>query len=163
MKPFPHTTNGYRCKLRKIIYKGGMDGENRSKMVICFTKNGETCDRNTHTPGLTWDRLLSFSFNTLHYFHPDKPSRYCLTCLKKRKRKKKENQHKPRRPPHCQNRHVSFRARRPFRLSLCSVCLFLYRASLPMMTPMTKKSTQSARMRVLRPSSLMGEVIMGEE
>lgn len=45
---------------------------------------------------------------------------------------------------------------------LCS-CLCLYRANLPTMTPMTKKSTQSARRRVLRPSSLMVEVTMVEE
>lgn len=89
IKPFPNTSNRYWCKLWKIIHKGGMDRENRSKMVIISQKNGETCDRNTHTPGLTWNCLLSFSFNTLHYFHPDKPSWYCLTCLKKEKEKRK--------------------------------------------------------------------------
>lgn len=88
---------------------------------------------------------------------------------KKRKEKKKteRNQHKPRRHPCCHHWHVSSRACRPpvrpsARPSLCSVRLCLYRTSLPMMTPMTKNSTQNARTRVLRPSSLTTEVAMAE-
>ena len=38
-----------------------------------------------------------------------------------------------------------------------------YRASLPMMTPMTKNRTQKASRRVLRPSSIMPDVAMEEE
>lgn len=47
--------------------------------------------------------------------------------------------------------------------SPASVPLCLYSSSLPTMTPMTKKSTQKARTRVLRPSSLMPTVAMEEE
>lgn len=75
--------------------------------------------------------------------------------------KRKRNQHKPIRHPRCRHWHASSRHAVP--LSLRSVCLSLYRASLPMMTPMTKKSTQNARTRAPRPSSLMVEVAIPEE
>lgn len=114
-----------------------------------------TCDKNARTHGLTWDSLLSFSFYT-------KPSWYCLKCLKERK--KGTDQHKPRRHPRRRCWHASSQARGlSVRLSLCSVRLCPYRASLPMMTPITKKSTQNASTRVLRPSSLTAVVAMVEE
>lgn len=80
------------------------------------------------------------------------------------KRRKETDQHKPRRHPRRRCWHASSQARGlSVRLSLCSVRLCPYRASLPMMTPITKKSTQNASTRVLRPSSLTAVVAMVEE
>ena len=54
-------------------------------------------------------------------------------------------------PPASSPKRLSVRPRSP------------YRASLPMMTPMTKNRTQKASRRVLRPSSIMPDVAMEEE
>lgn len=123
-------------------------------------RKGQNCDKNPRTHGLTWDRSASFSSYTLNYF-PSRQTMMILPQMFKKKRKRKRNKHKPRRRPRCSHRRVSCRARRPPACHCLTVCL--YRASLPMMTPMTKKRTQRARMRVLRPSSLMAEVAMAEE
>lgn len=82
---------------------------------------------------------------------------------KKRKKKEREINIDPEDLPPLPYSTRVFPSTPAVRLSLCSVCPCLYRASLPMMTPMTKKSTQSARTRVLRPSSLMGELTKAEE
>lgn len=44
---------------------------------------------------------------------------YMFKKEKEQKKKRKRNQHKPRRPPRCHNRHASSRARRPSVTVLC--------------------------------------------
>lgn len=131
VKPLPHTTNWYLCKLRKIIWEGGMDGKNRSEVVMIYKrkerKKKAKSVTKTRTHVWTRNRHLSVSFYTLNYF----PSEQTITILpkmlkkkKEKKRKEKRNQHKPRRHPRCRHWHVSSRARRPpVRPSVTVLCL----------------------------------------
>lgn len=137
--------------------------EEAEKADFCKTKQGRKAEPVTKTWDIFNPPFLCSLLKLAVTFHTSIPLWHIALNYEENG---KTDQHEPRRHLHCHHRHQpsSSRVRCPsVVLSLCSVPLCVYRTILPIMTPITKKSRQNARTRVLRPSSFTAVIAMLEE